>query len=361
MTDHVSEFPVNTKPALASLTQVLLTVLILSSCGGGSGGNSSLDQPATAAANPETNNTSAGDTPVINSQPVCQEYESENAVTETQTQTPANLKRCTLRHGGLDRVFYLYVPGAYPSSIGSLPLLFSLHGYTSNALTHLSYAGFGSLASSESFIVVYPQGSILQSTGSTHWNVGGWTDSSTTNDVNFIETMIDYLTAEFRIDTDRIYSTGMSNGGFMSYRLACDLGDKIAAVASVTGSMTPETFRSCNPGRPKPVMQIHGSLDNTVPYEGNSGMKPIQDVMEYWSVTNRCDTSPDIDPIPDLTADGFAGIKTQYKNCQNEVAVTLYLLDRMGHEWPLSGAHDIDAPSTIWQFLSKYNRYGLIQ
>ena len=93
----------------------------------------------------------------------------------------------------------------------------------------------------------------------------------------------------------------------------------------------------------------------------NSGMKPIQDVMEYWSVTNRCDTSPDIDPIPDLTADGFAGIKNQYKNCQNEVAVTLYLLDRMGHEWPLSGAHDIDAPSTIWQFLSKYNRYGLIQ
>ena len=109
----------------------------------------------------------------------------------------------------------------------------SFHGYTSSALTHLNYAGFGSLASKESFIVVYPQGSILQSTGSTHWNVGGWTNGSTTDDVDFVETMIDYLTTNFRVDPDRIYSTGMYNGGFMSYRLACELGKKIAAIASV--------------------------------------------------------------------------------------------------------------------------------
>ena len=351
----------NTKTALASLTPVLVMAIVLTSCGGGSGGNAPPNQPTTSNVNTQTSDTAAANNNATETTPACQEYESENAVTETQTQTPANLKRCTLKHGGLDRVFYLYIPGSYNSSTDNLPLLFSLHGYTSNALTNLNYTGFESLAGEENFIVVYPQGSILQSTGSTHWNVGGWTNSSTTNDVDFIETMIDYLTMEFRIDPDRIYSTGMSNGGFMSYRLACELGTKVAAIASVTGSMTPETFSSCDPGHPTPVMQIHGALDSTVPFAGNSGMKPIQEVMTYWSESNRCDTSIISSPIADLTADGSAGIKTQYVNCQNDVEVALYLLDSMGHEWPLSGAHDIDAPSTIWQFLSRYNRYGLIQ
>ncbi len=311
--------------------------------------------------NTQTSNISANSNSLSDTTPSCQEYESENAITETQTQTPANLKRCTFRHGGLDRVFYLFFPGSYNSSANNLPLLFSLHGYTSNALTNLSYTGFGSLANNEGFVVVYPQGSILQSTGSTHWNVGGWTNSSETNDVDFIEVMIDYLTMEFSIDPDRIYSTGMSNGGFMSYRLACELADKVAAIASVTGSMTPETFSSCNPDHPVSILQIHGSLDNTVPFAGNDGMKPIQDVMAYWGEANRCNNSPASVPLPDLTADGSAGTKAQYTDCQNDVEVTLYLLDSMGHEWPLSGAHDLDAPSTIWQFLSRYNRYGLIQ
>ena len=105
--------------------------------------------------------------------------------------------------------------------------------------------------------------------------------------MDFVETMIDYLTMEFRIDPDRIFSTGMSNGGFMSYRLACELGSKVAAFASVTGSMTPETFSSCDPDHPTPVIQIHGTLDSTVPFAGNSGMKPIQEVMGYWRYPNN--------------------------------------------------------------------------
>ena len=100
-------------------------------------------------------------------------------------------------------------------------------------------------------------------------------------------------------------------------------------------------------------MQIHGVKDEVVPYAGNSGMKAIEDVIDYWSQNNRCDDTPDTEVIPDLNQDGSGGMKTSFMNCQNEVEVTLYLLDSMEHEWPLGDKHDLDAPSTIWQFLSK--------
>ena len=98
----------------------------------------------------------------------------------------------------------MYIPASYRCSRDNHPLLFSLHGYTSSALNNLSYTGFESPANVNGFIVIYPQGSILQSTGSTHWNVGGWTASSTT-DVNYVKQSLIMLT-EYRIDPDRIYS-----------------------------------------------------------------------------------------------------------------------------------------------------------
>ncbi len=345
------------------LLQLVLVLFLITSCGGGSGSSSQPNQVQTAAQTSSNASSSASTTDdrTDNTTPSCSEYQSETSNSETQTETPANIQRCALRHGGLDRVFYMYVPTSYSNSSNNRPLLFSLHGYTSSALTNLSYTGFESPANTNGFIVIYPQGSILQSTGATHWNVGGWTTSSTTDDVSYIETIIDYMLIEYRIDPDRIYSTGMSNGGFMSYRLACELGTKIAAIASVTGSMTPETLAACEPAHATSILQIHGALDNTVPRNGNDGMKPIDEVMTFWQMNNRCDETPETKAISDLTLDGFGGTQSKYSNCENGVEVSLYLLDQMGHEWPLSGAHDLDAPSAIWDFLSRFDRYGLIQ
>ena len=89
-------------------------------------------------------------------------------------------------------------------------------------------------------------------------------------------------------------------------------------------------------------------------------MKAIEDVIDYWIQNNRCDDTPDTEVIPDLNQDGSGGMKTSFMNCQNEVEVTLYLLDSMEHEWPLGDKHDLDSPSTIWQFLSRFNRYGSV-
>jgi len=275
-----------------------------------------------------------------------------------------NTEQCTMFRGGLLREFIIYVPQSYASQTSPVPLLFSLHGYTSRAEWNYDYTGFQDVADNNGFIAVYPQGSIFSSTGETHWNVGGWTTGSTTDDIDFLNSLIDYLPLNYSIDLNRVYSTGMSNGGFMSYHLACNLSTKIAAIASVTGSMTNKTYNDCDPKHPTPVLQIHGKLDGTVPYAGNSGMKPIEEVMDYWVNYNGCNLTPTQTQIEDANGDGYGGTLTQYINCLNTVGVELYLLDAVGHQWPAiddDDDYDIHSADVIWGFLSKYNIDGLIQ
>ena len=268
---------------------------------------------------------------------------------------------CTISN----REFYIYIPSTYSKEDSPYPLLFSLHGYTSYALWNLSYTGFQSIADEEKFIIIYPQGSILNSTGETHWNVGGWTIGSKSEDINFINDLIDWTHLKYNIDLSRVYSVGMSNGGFMSYHLACNLSDRIAAIGSVTGSMTPETLETCEPEHPTPVIQIHGKLDFTVPYNGNSYMMPINDVIQYWNDFNDCSQSPINFPISDNDGDNYRGLISRYENCLNEVSFELYLLDKLGHEWPRvdddEAPSDIHSASILWEFLSKYDINGLIK
>ena len=270
-----------------------------------------------------------------------------------------NTIKCELVSANSLREFFVYIPEKYSTGQKPAPLLLSLHGYTSTALTNLSYSGFQQLADEEGFLVVYPQGSILQTTQETHWNVGGWTVGSETDDVLFIKELLNHLDQNLSIDRSRVYSTGMSNGGFMSYELACQLSDRIAAIASVTGTMTPQTYANCKPTRPVSVLQIHGLRDSVVPYRGNGIMTPIDQVMSYWASENNCAPGPEITQIADLTKDGFGGNRKQFVGCDNNSAVELITLDAMGHDWPIANriyqSQDLDAASEIWGFFSSFS------
>ncbi len=95
----------------------------------------------------------------------------------------------------------------------------------------------------------------------------------------------------------------MSNGGFMSFLLSCQLSNRIAAIASVTGSMTPQTYNNCNPQHPTPILQIHGTADGTVPYNGDSTWtKSINDVLQYWVDFNDCNSTPSVSNVPDVNS-----------------------------------------------------------
>lgn len=318
-------------------TVTLLSFVLLSGCGGG--GSSSSDT-----------------IPIITPPPP----PPTNTVPDCTPTTYTNTLYCTSKRQNLNREFYIYIPDDIDTTNSQVPLLFSLHGYTSRAIWNLGYTGFQSIAETEKFIVIYPQGTILASTGETHWNVGGWTVGSTTDDVDYLSSLIDWAYSEYKIDRNRVYSTGMSNGGFMSYHLACNLSYKIAAVASVTGSMTPQTYNSCSPTHPTAILQIHGTADGVVPYYGNSISRAIPTVMDYWEEYNDCEQEI-INIIDDVNGDGDGGYLYSYNQCLSDVNLRLYLMTNMGHEWPTNnGQNDIIAANEIWYFLKQYDVNGKI-
>ena len=265
----------------------------------------------------------------------------------------------TLVFDGIERSFIVYVPQSYTGT-QEVPLVLNFHGYTSNATAQMNYGDFRTIADAESFIIVHPQGTLLN--GITHWNVGGWTLGSTTNDVGFTEALINYISDEYKINAERVYATGMSNGGYMSFLLACELSHKIAAIASITGSMTPETYGNCNPQHPMPILQMHGTADAVVPYNGAFWSESIDTALQYWVNYNSCNTSPTTVNLPNTnTMDGSTAETITYHNGNNGVVTKHYKITGGGHDWPgASGNMDINASNEIWEFFAKYDINGLV-
>ena len=282
--------------------------------------------------------------------------QNPNVIIESCSNTTrTGMQKCDLKHDGLDRYYFIYKPDNLNTNI-SVPVLFALHGYGSSALSHLTYTNYFPLANRDNFIVLFPQGTTTP-TLSSHWNVGGWTSKSTVKDIEFIETIIDLVKDKIQIDETRIYSSGMSNGGYMSYSLACNLSGKIAAIASVTGSMTPDNFDDCTPSAPRSILQIHGLQDFVVPYVGSSGSKSIQDVIDFWVNHNSCSLQPNrLIKYSDLALVNF----DTYENCLNNTNVKLILHPEMGHSWPFMNTYNISASDEVWNFVSKYDLSGKI-
>ncbi|MBL0007562.1 MAG: T9SS type A sorting domain-containing protein [Saprospiraceae bacterium] len=269
----------------------------------------------------------------------------------------------SITFAGIQRDYILYVPEIYTPG-EAVPLILNFHGYTSNAFEQLNYGDFRPIADTAGFIVVHPMGTV-DLLGNTHWNVG-WGTSSV-DDLGFTAALIDSLSAEFSINQDRIYSTGMSNGGFMSYHLACELSERIAAIASVTGTMNVNQPATCSPGHPMPVMEIHGTADATVPYTGNFLFGTTPAAVAYWVTYNNCESTPSITAIPDTDGgDGCTAEHQVYTGGNNGSTVEHFKIINGEHTWPGSAFggvgtnQDIDACNEIWRFFSKYDIHGLI-
>jgi len=259
---------------------------------------------------------------------------------------------------GLNRDYLTYVPASIASGTPA-PLVFVLHGFTQTAQGVMQYSNFNEVAESEGFIVVYPNGVNLS------WNVGF--SSSGVNDVGFLNALIDTLDNKYPVNLDRVYACGMSNGGFMSYLLACELGHRITAIASVAGSMTSFNFNDCHPKRAVPVMEIHGTSDLIVNYNGATGIKSIAEVIAYWVAQNGCPSQPQVTMLPDLENEGSRIERMTYEPCANNGEVTLLKVINGGHTWPGSSDsgfgntnRDIHASREIWNFFNQFNLSGII-
>ena len=268
----------------------------------------------------------------------------------------------SITHDGIQRDYILYIPELYDGNT-AVPLVLNFHGYGSNAAQQMFYGDFRDIADTEGFLLVHPEGTTF--IGDQFWNVGFPGLSSNIDDVGFTEALIDELATLYTIDLDRVYATGMSNGGFMSFLLACQLSEKIAAVASVTGSMTQDTFDDCNAQHPTPVLQIHGTDDGVVLYNGNNLSIPIADVISYWVDFNNCETTPTTTTLPDVdVSDGSTIEHSVYEDGDNGITTEHMKVIGGGHTWPGSVINtagtnqDIDASMEIWLFFSRFDING---
>jgi len=251
--------------------------------------------------------------------------------------------------GGFNRSFIVHTPPNFNYATESLPLLFILHGYTGRASLIRQYSGFDQIADQERFIVVYVQGT-TDIFGNTGWNVDVVPSFNNVDDVGFFQALIKYFTTTYNVDSAKIFSSGMSFGGFMSYRLACELNE-INSIGSVTGSMA--GYYECNPPKKTSVIHFHGMEDTIVPYNGAEWSYSAEAAHLFWKNHNQC-TSQTETTIPDFNGDGEYTLHLVSSNCEGNKKVELYSLEGEGHTWlSKEWGHDINASELLWQFFQK--------
>ena len=206
---------------------------------------------------------------------------------------------------GTAREYIIYVPESYNATT-KVPLLLSFHGLTSNMDFNYNYTNFDELAERDNFIVVHPNGI------DNRWTLG----ASNNPDIDFIEALLEDLENDYNIESNRIYSTGMSNGGNFSFTLACGLSNKIAAIGSVTGLMLQVAISDCIPTRPLAILHIHGTEDLIANYAF------VQEGLDFWIEYNTTNMNPIVSNIPNIdTQDGSTVEKYEYLNGENGVEV----------------------------------------
>ena len=336
--------------AWCSVAVVVAVGLVLSGCGGDDAGEDAASTEETAGP------TTTGTAPLG-----C----------AAAAPAPAGTERVELSSGGEERWYDRVVPSGYEGS--PRPLVIDLHGYLSGAETQAAISGFGALAEREGFVLATPQGN----SDLPYWNATPEPDLP--DDVGFVADVIDDVSATVCIDPDRVYVDGFSNGAFLASLVACELSDRVAAVAAVAGLLVPD---GCEPDGPVPVLAIHGTDDQYVPVDGGPGpaladldwsvdsrhafdglaFADVAETAATWAELDGCD------PAPTRTDVSAAVASEAYGDCAGGAAVDLYVVDGGGHTWPSSAfshasaailgptTDDIDATELIWSFFEEHPR-----
>ncbi len=239
---------------------------------------------------------------------------------------------------GGDRPVTVHVPPSYEAGKPA-PLLLLLHGYTATGALQEAYFQATPEADKRGFLFAAPDGTVDQ-TGAHFWNA---TDAccnlydSMVDDSTYLSTVIEQIQAKYSVDPKRIFLLGHSNGGFMSYRMACDHADQIAAIASVAGAMYQDATK-CSPSAPVSVLEIHGTADAVISYNGGlvglSTIPSAQTTVADWAAFDKCSGPPDATGAPldlELTLFGSETTVLEYKGCEAQSSVKLWSIQFGSH------------------------------
>lgn len=238
------------------------------------------------------------------------------ASSQSSTLSPGNFT-FNMTFGGQSRSFNLHVPGSYTGS-APVPLVLDLHGLGSTASQQAFISGFREKSDRAGFLVAYPQGV------SNSWNAYGCCGTayaSRIDDVGFLKAVVNQIASMGNVDHSRIYITGLSNGGFMSHRTACEAADVFAAAAPVSAPLNLRDPMTCRPARPITVVQFHGLNDTTIPYDGIFGIQSAQDSLDAWHDIDGCTGSATV-----LNLGGSSRCET-YLTCNDGAEAGLCSLD----------------------------------
>lgn len=262
----------------------------------------------------------------------------------------------TLEHDGLVREFRLHLPPELPPGA---PLVVAMHGYTSSAATLQRYSGLDDLADEHGFVVVYPEGS-RDRWGEQFFEVGYDFHTGTVDDVGFVRALVALLVEDQGLDAAAVFATGMSNGGDMSYRLACEAPELVRAIAPVSGCMMGWLAASCAPENPPPVLEIHGTADDVTLWAGDvdntdgwGAYLSTEAGIAHWTALHGLD-DVDEEALPDLDPSDGSTVRTErWHGVDRPGEVWLYAVEGGGHDWPGAwGNQDIDASAEIWGFFA---------
>jgi len=244
-----------------------------------------------------------------------------------------------VEYEGVERSYNVFVPDVHDGE-SPIPLVMMMHGFGSNPTEQAFFSQMNSTAMANGLAVAYPAGL------NDSWNGGGCCGDSLENDIDdvgFIRAATEHVASTLCIDRQRIFASGMSNGGFMSYRLACEASDLFAAIAPVAGVLGIEP-ESCAPPRAVPVLHTHGTLDALVPYDGGgtTGSPSAAETVEHWLTHNGCS------PEPAITTEIEPVLCQTWSGCDDGGQVTFCTLDGIGHCWPGQGVCPFGDSTTVW-------------
>ena len=260
----------------------------------------------------------------------------------------------TFEYGGVERTYYLDLPDDLATGA---PLVFVLHGYMGNAWNIRNYSGWTTIAANEGVAVCYPQGT-LDNNGIPHWNAN--LDISATDDHGFLVALAQHLQETYSLSPDCTYSCGMSNGGYMSYSLACHHPNVFRAVGSVTGAMSDYDFNNCNPDEVVPVIHLHGTADFIVGYTsgvdfGPWGNEGVLNIIDLWTgmmgTTEESETA-----LPNLEFFDLSSVEFfRYYGAPDGQEFHHYRVSGGGHDWfGAWGNQDIESTELLWDFFQSH-------
>jgi len=275
----------------------------------------------------------------------------------------------TLTVGDLKRSYLVHIPPKYDSKKPT-PVVLAFHGGGGNAESMVVFSGLNKKADDAGFIVVYPNGTGRLENRLLSFNGGNCCSYAMTNkidDVEFTRKLLDDLAKSANIDPKRVFATGMSNGGIMSYLLGSELSDRIAAIAPVGGPMGTET---CKPKRPVSVIHFHGTDDEHAPFKGGKGkgvsgteFYSVEHSIQAWVKANGCDKEPVVTKLPDKAKDGTTITRKTYGGGKDGSEVVLVVIEGGGHTWPGQeprlkalgkSTKNISANDLMWEFFEKH-------